>query len=59
YYSNRIKRPILYTIARDYLAISTTSVPSESEFSKANNIVTQKRNKLLPDTIKKLAILKS
>lgn len=52
------KYPILFLIAKDYLAIPPTSVPSESTFSKVGDIVTKKRNRLLPDTIKKLIILK-
>lgn len=56
---NKSKYPILYNIARDYLAIMPSSAPSESEFSKAGDIVTKKRNRLKPDTIRQLTILKS
>lgn len=48
----------MFTIARDYLAIASSSVPSESEFSKATEVVTNKRNKLLPETISQIMILK-
>lgn len=51
--------PIMFTIARDYLAIASSSVPSESEFSKATEVVTNKRNKLLPETISQIMILKA
>jgi hypothetical protein len=55
---NKNRFPIIYKIARDYLAILGTSTPSEATFSKANNIVTKSRNRLLPNTIKQLIILK-
>jgi hypothetical protein len=35
------------------------SAPSEALFSRVNDIVTKKRNRLLPLSIKQLAILKS
>ncbi|EGP90281.1 uncharacterized protein MYCGRDRAFT_37333, partial [Zymoseptoria tritici IPO323] len=52
------KYPILFQIARDYLAIIPTSAPAERVFSRVGDIVTKKRNRLRPDTIKKLIILK-
>jgi hypothetical protein len=58
YNTNKTRFPIIYNIARDYLAISTTSTPSEATFSKVGNIVTKSRNRLLSNTIKKLIILK-
>jgi hypothetical protein len=58
YNTNKNRFPILYNIARDYLAILATSTPSESTFSKINNIVIKSRNRLLSSTIKKLIILK-
>ncbi|QBM88248.1 hAT family C-terminal dimerization region [Metschnikowia aff. pulcherrima] len=51
--------PIIYRIARDYLAIPAMSAPSEALFSRVTDIVTKKRNRLHPSTIKMLAILKS
>jgi hypothetical protein len=58
YNTNKTRFPIIYNIARDYLAILTTSTPSEATFSKVGNIVTKSRNRLLSNTIKKLIILK-
>jgi hypothetical protein len=58
YNTNKIRFPIIYNIARDYLAILATSTPSEATFSKVGNIVTKSRNRLLSSTIKKLIILK-
>ena len=58
YKNNSIRFPIITKIALDYLSINTTSVPSESTFSRAGDIVTKKRTRLLSDTVKKLVILK-
>jgi hypothetical protein len=58
YNTNKTRFPIIYNIARDYLAILTASTPSEATFSKVGNIVTKSRNRLLSNTIKKLIILK-
>lgn len=59
YERNRDRFPILYRMARDYLSIMAMSAPSESLFSRVRCIVTDGRSRLLPDTIKKLAILKA
>jgi hypothetical protein len=58
YNTNKTRFPIIYNIARDYLAILTTSTPLEATFSKVGNIVTKSRNRLLSNSIKKLIILK-
>lgn len=50
--------PIIYRMARDYLGIVPSSAPSEAIFSRTADIITKKRNRLLPSTIKELIILK-
>ncbi|KAF2764006.1 hypothetical protein EJ03DRAFT_256575, partial [Teratosphaeria nubilosa] len=59
YNLNKTKYSIIFLIAKDYLAISSTSILFKSTFSKARDIVTKKRNRLLEDTIKKTIMLKS
>jgi len=59
YKANEEKSPIIYSIVKDYLAISPSSAPSESTFSKVGDIITKKRNRLLPSTVKQLITLKS
>ena len=56
---NQQKYPILCTIAKDYLSIQPTSVPSERAFSQGGLTVTRIRNRLTPDTVKKMMSLKS
>ncbi|XP_025996385.1 zinc finger BED domain-containing protein 4 [Solenopsis invicta] len=51
--------PTLSIIARKYLAIVGTSVPSERLFSRAGNILTDSRNRLSPNYLKKLLFLNS
>ncbi len=46
-------------MARDYLAISATSVPIECIFSQASDLITKKRNRLLPETIRQIMCLNS
>lgn len=49
--------PILYQLAKDIMATPALSVHS-SFFSKLGDIITNKRNKFYPGTIKMLAIVK-
>jgi hypothetical protein len=49
---NQKNFPVLSLIARDYLAISSTSVPSERVFSRSGFLVNKYRNKLSPSSIK-------
>jgi hypothetical protein len=46
-------------MAKDFLSMMAMSSPSESLFSRVKNIVTDKRNRLDPSTIRSLAILKA
>lgn len=56
---NSFRFKILSKMARDFLAIPATSVPIESVFSKAADLVTKKRNRLSPDSIKEIMCLNS
>ncbi|EFN65135.1 Zinc finger BED domain-containing protein 1, partial [Camponotus floridanus] len=49
--------PTLSIIAKKYLAIVGTSVPSERLFSRAGNILTDSRNRLSPDHLQELLFL--
>jgi inhibitor of KinA sporulation pathway (predicted exonuclease) len=51
--------PILSLMAKDFLIIQSTSVPSEQAFSIANNTITQTRNRLDPETAREILCLKS
>jgi hypothetical protein len=51
--------PILATIARDHLAIPATSAESERVFSVGRDIVTKKRNRLAPFTLRYLICLRN
>ena len=46
-------------LARRYLAIPATSAAIESTFSIGSNIITKSRNKLDPNTVRQLILLKS
>jgi hypothetical protein len=51
--------PIVAQVARDHLAIPATSAPSERVFSNGSDIITKKRNKLSPLTIRYLLCLRN
>ncbi|MBN3302803.1 ZBED4 protein, partial [Amia calva] len=55
---NGSQYPLLSPIAKAYLSIPATSVPSECVFSTAGNIVTAQRSQLLPENIDMLIFLK-
>jgi hypothetical protein len=46
-------------MARDYLAIPATSVPSEQCFSISKNLITNNRNRLVGKTVRMCMCLKS
>jgi hypothetical protein len=51
--------PIISNMARDYLTIQATSVPSEQAFSIAGNTISKTRNRLLPETARACLCMKS
>jgi hypothetical protein len=51
--------PVVSDMARDYLTIQATSVPSEQAFSVAGNTISKTRNRLLPETARACLCLKS
>ena len=54
---NLHRYPILSRLARKYLCIPATSVPTERAFSSAGNIVSAKRSCLQPDSVEMLVFL--
>ena len=54
---NAFHYPLLSNIARRYLIIPATSVPSERVFSTAGHIANQKRACLLPENVTILVFL--
>ena len=58
WWANREKRyPALAELARKYLCIPATLASAERVFSAAGNIVTSKRNYLLPENVNLLVFL--
>ncbi|XP_053374207.1 E3 SUMO-protein ligase ZBED1-like [Mercenaria mercenaria] len=55
---NQYVYPRLAVLAKKYLAIPASSVPSERVFSLAGSLVNKKRSRLNPDLINKLIFLK-
>jgi hypothetical protein len=57
--SKQYQYPILAAIAKDHLAIPATSAESERVFSVGGDIVTKKRNRLSPSTLRYLICLRN
>ena len=57
--NNAFRSPILSNVARKYLAIPATSASIKRGFSITSNIITKKRNKLSPETVRALILLTS
>lgn len=55
---NRSQYPLLSQLAKAYLSIPATPVPSERVFSTAGDIVTAQRSQLLPENVDILIFLK-
>ena len=51
--------PNLSMLAKYYLCIPASSTSSERSFLIANNIVTKRRNRLLPENVEMLTFLKN
>jgi len=51
---NQIHFPVLYHLARKYLAIPASSAPVERLFSTAGNVITKNRQRLKPETARAL-----
>lgn len=56
--ANRNRFPFLSRFARSFLSAPSTSVPSESTFSAAGDIITDHRSRLLPENAQMLVFLK-
>ena len=57
--SKEIEYPVMAWMARDYLAIPASSAPSERVFSNEADVITKKRNRLAPDTLRYLLCMRS
>jgi hypothetical protein len=57
--SKQYQYPILAAIAKDHLAIPATSAESERVFSVGGDIITKKRNRLAPSTLRYLICLRN
>jgi hypothetical protein len=57
--NHKLQYPILSKIAKDYIGIPSTSVPSEQAFSKSGELISKKRNRLNDNTIEACMCLNS
>lgn len=58
WWKKQVDLPLLSGLAKSYLSIPATSVPSERVFSTAGDIVTAQRSLLHPDHVDQLIFLK-
>jgi hAT family C-terminal dimerisation region len=56
--SNRLTYPTIFAIAMDYLPIQASSVPCERVFSSSAETDTKRRNRISPDLMEALQMLK-
>jgi hypothetical protein len=54
HYTIHVRYPLIASIAKDHLAIPATSADSERLFSVGGDIITKKRNRLSPSTLRYL-----
>jgi hypothetical protein len=57
--SKQYQYPLIASIAKDHLAIPATSADSERVFSVGGDIITKKRNRLSPSTLRYLLCLRN
>jgi hypothetical protein len=57
--SKQYQYPLIASIAKDHLAIPATSAESERVFSVGGDIITKKRNRLSPSTLRYLLCLRN
>ena len=57
--NNKNSYPILYKIAKDFLAIQSSSTSSEQLFSESAMVITKRRNRLNDDTVEAIMCIKS
>ena len=55
--SRQSQYPLMSQLVRKYWSLTATSVRSEEPFSTAGNVLTKKRNRLLPENVDKLVFL--
>lgn len=58
WWKKQVDLPLLSALAKSYMSIPATSVPSERVFSTAGDIINSKRSLLLPDHVDQLIFLK-
>jgi len=56
--ANKDRFPVLSALAKRYLSVPPTSVPSERVFSTAGDILTDQKSRLSTDNAEKIFILK-
>jgi hypothetical protein len=55
--NNQFRFKSLSLMAKDFLAIPATSVPIECVFSQSSDLISKKRNRLLPETVRVIMCL--